>query len=135
MWKASFAMFLDYPLTGVGQEQWQQACYGPYNDLAPVFQYQFTHPHNNIIQQMAQGGILGLISYCMLHAIFLCKLFKMAAENKNNMIQHCGIAGLLIWIGMQATGVFDVNLDKIVIMREYWFIMGVMLSAVRLEQN
>lgn len=36
---------------------------------------------------------------------------------------------------MQATGVFDVNLDKIVIMREYWFIMGVMLSAVRLEQN
>lgn len=129
MWKASWAMFMDYPVTGVGQEQWQQAYYGPYNDFVTPYYY-FTHPHNNIIQQLAQGGLCGVFSYFLLHLFFLYKFLKMKLSNKVGIVQYCGVAGVLIWLGMQVTGIFDVNLDKIAIMREYWFIMGVLLSAV-----
>ena len=129
MWKASWSMFMDYPFTGVGQEQWQQAYYGPYNDFVTPYYY-YTHPHNNIIQQLAQGGLCGVVSYCFLHLFFLYKFFRMKLNHKTRIVQCCGVAGVLIWLGLQVTGVFDVNLDKIVIMREYWFIMGAMLSAV-----
>lgn len=132
MWQASWAMFMDYPLTGVGQEQWQQAYYGPYNDFVTPYYY-FSHPHNNIIQQLAQGGLCGVFSYCFLHLFFAYKLLKMKLSNKNSIVQCCGVVGLLIWLGLQVTGIFDVNLDKIVIMREYWFIMGAMLSAVHYD--
>ena len=132
MWQASWAMFMDYPLTGVGQEQWQQAYYGPYNDFVTPYYY-FSHPHNNIIQQLAQGGLCGVFSYCFLHLFFAYKLLKMKLSKKNSIVQCCGVVGLLIWLGLQVTGIFDVNLDKIVIMREYWFIMGAMLSAVHYD--
>lgn len=132
MWQASWAMFMDYPLTGVGQEQWQQAYYGPYNDFVTPYYY-FSHPHNNIIQQLAQGGLCGVFSYCFLHLFFAYKLLKMKLSKKNSIVQCCGVVGLLMWLGLQVTGIFDVNLDKIVIMREYWFIMGAMLSAVHYD--
>lgn len=132
MWQASWAMFMDYPLTGVGQEQWQQAYYGPYNDFVTPYYY-FSHPHNNIIQQLAQGGLCGVFSYCFLHLFFAYKLLKMKLSKKTSIVQCCGVVGLLIWLGLQVTGIFDVNLDKIVIMREYWFIMGAMLSAVHYD--
>ena len=95
--------------------------------------YYFSHPHNNIIQQLAQGGLCGVFSYCFLHLFFAYKLLKMKLSKKNSIVQCCGVVGLLIWLGLQVTGIFDVNLDKIVIMREYWFIMGAMLSAVHYD--
>ena len=41
--------------------------------------------------------------------------------------------GLLIMIGIQVEGLTDTNLTQVPIMREFWFLMGLLFAAGKME--
>ena len=40
----------------------------------------------------------------------------------------CGMIGMLVFLGIHLEGLTDTNANQVPIMREYWFLMGLLLT-------
>ncbi len=82
-WTASYAMFKDHPLTGVGL-----ANYGHYYQKykLPKAEEEVTSPHNYIVQGFTQLGLLGGLGFMLLPlAIF----YQLASSSRHPLLPSC----------------------------------------------
>ena len=63
MVKASYEMWRDHKLSGVGMASWKENYYGIYHPLDANEGTDFGMPHNMIMNFLACGGIIGLTGY------------------------------------------------------------------------
>ena len=49
-------------------------------------------------------------------------------KEKNIDSVSCGMIGILIFLGLHLEGMTDTNANQVPIMREYWFLMGLLLA-------
>ncbi len=63
MIKASYEMWRDHKLSGVGMASWKENYYGIYHPLDANVGTDFGMPHNMIMNFLACGGIIGLTGY------------------------------------------------------------------------
>lgn len=134
MWQSAFAMFKDYPVHGVGQDQFGYMYNTKY--ISPLakergdedYRKGHGHPHNNFFKFLAEGGVVGITAFLLLHGYFLYRMILLYRKEKNIDSVSCGMIGILIFLGLHLEGMTDTNANQVPIMREYWFLMGLLLA-------
>ncbi|MBR2520478.1 MAG: O-antigen ligase family protein [Selenomonadaceae bacterium] len=133
MWQSALEIFADYPITGVGQKMFAKA----YNEqyISPeaierpeVTEGGHTHPHNNLLNEAAEGGTVGLAAFIGLYAYFFWKFFQQFKHEKN-LAFSAGLTAILILAGLQLEGLTDTNMTQVPIMREFWLLAGTLMAA------
>lgn len=139
MWQSAAQIMADYPIVGIGQHQFGLAYNTKYisplaRERAPEGRPEkgHGHPHSNVMQQAAEGGLVGLFAFFLLHGYFLRLLWQAYRREKGQMDLSYGLIGLLIFVSIQLEGLTDTTLNQADIGREYWFLLGVMLAAGKL---
>lgn len=100
MWKAALALFTTHPLFGVGMNQ-----FGEYLQQlvaagqAPAFIAVYGHPHNEYLEAMVSGGIVGLAYFLLLlgapFVLFVKHLRRLRALDKNTSMPLGGLVTIL----------------------------------------
>jgi len=102
MWRASFYIFKENPVLGVGLGGYQDAArkVSAKNDINSSA-YWFYHPHNQFISELASKGLPGLVIYILLLAAlmryFYCRL-KAAENNETAYFAFMGIQIVVMYI-------------------------------------
>ena len=138
MWQSAVEMFKDYPIHGAGQKMFFELYNHKY--ISPDAKERetpdkpgHTHPHNNFLKAATEGGILGLIAFITLHGYFLYEFYKIYRNEETKLKFSAAMTAFLILVGLLAEGMTDTNMNQVPIMREYWLLAGLMLTARRLE--
>lgn len=114
LWKASWLMFIDHPLLGVGRDQFAQAL----QDLAaqgrihrgPALEYGSSH--NDALYFLATGGLLDFACLLLIYLgpllYFLSVLERPAPDGTQPCPKPVAVAGLLLVLSFIAFGLTDV---------------------------
>lgn len=143
MWRSSVRMWKRYPVFGVGKDNFglmynkkfiskraKERAPDPKNPRSG-----HGHPHNNFLKWLTEGGVVGLLSFILLHGYFALRLFRMHRDAQGSMTLSYGAAGLLMLTGLQLAGLTDTNMNQVPIMRVYWLMMGTLLAADLIRQG
>ena len=142
MWQSAAQIMEDYPLVGIGQRQFGLAYNTQY--ISPLARERAPeghpekghgHPHSNVMQHAAEGGLVGLAAFFLLHGFFCWRLWQAYKREKGRMDLSYGLIGLLIFVSIQLEGLTDTTLNQAAIAREYWFLLGTMLAAGKFREN
>lgn len=77
--------------------------------------------------------MIGIAAFIMLYGFFAYKFWMLYRKEKAMAKLSYGMIGLLIMIGIQAEGLTDTNLTQVPIMREFWFLMGLLFASGKME--
>ena len=138
MWQSSVDIFSDYPVTGIGQDEFAVLYNTIYiSPLAKELPKDpsdprtgHTHPHNNLLKILSEGGILGMVAFLLLHGYMVYRSWQLWREEKRVGEKFpWGLAGILMIMGIHLEGLTDTNITQVSIMREYWLLLGVIFAA------
>lgn len=122
VWQTSIQMFENYPVHGVGQKMFSE-----------LNNFDYASTKNTFLNVAAEGGVLGIFAFTILHGYFLIKFFKLHSESDKKI--SAGLIALITLILLMTAGLFTTNMNQVSIMREYWLIIGLMFAAHRLENR
>ena len=135
MWESAINIFSDYPIHGIGQKMFEKM----YNEqyISPDAKERpdetmsgHTHPHNNFLFALSEGGIIGLVSFIGLYS-YLFRRFFLQYKHEDFMKFSAGLTLLLILTALHLEGLTDTNLNQVKLMREFLVLAGALI-AVRL---
>lgn len=131
MWQSALEMFKDYPVHGVGQDVFGYLYNTKY--ISPLAverapeghpEKGHGHPHNYILKITSEGGIIGLSAFLIFYGYLVYRLWMMYRNEYGKEVIPCGMAGLLLFVGILAEGMTDTNMNQVPIMRAYWLSLG-----------
>ena len=133
MWESAINIFEDYPIHGIGQKMFEKIYNEQYispdaKERPDEFMSGHTHPHNNFLFALSEGGLIGLASFIFLYAYFFRRFF-LQYKRENFMQFSAGLTLLLILIALHLEGLTDTNLNQVKIMREFLVIAGSLIAA------
>lgn len=141
MWESALQIIRDYPLHGIGQDifgyQYNTKYISPLaHERAPEGHPEkgHGHPHNYILKITSEGGIIGLSAFLIFYGYLVYRLWCMYREEYGKEVIPCGMAGLLLFVGILAEGMTDTNMNQVPIMRAYWLSMGIYFAAWKCRQ-
>ena len=135
MWESAINIFSDYPIHGIGQKMFEKM----YNEhyISPDAKERpdetmsgHTHPHNNFLFALSEGGIIGLVAFIGLYS-YLFRRFFLQYKHEDFMKFSAGLTLLLILAALHLEGLTDTNLNQVKLMREFLVLAGALI-AVRL---
>lgn len=99
VWIASFHIFLDHPLFGVGIEQASRLYDSYYQNLGLSKEFIVGHAHNQFLQILAGAGIFGFVAYLgiLINGLFFFGKHAKAEDSKSYQV---GLASLLVIIAL-----------------------------------
>jgi len=108
MWQASWKIFLDHPLMGVGWGHYQeqammQVNQGWRNRSAATFD----HPHSEYFSALAHGGILGFSVLMLLFLTPAWIFIKYIKHGKSVESRRLALAGLVLVVAYMAFGISE----------------------------
>ena len=132
MWESAINIFKDYPIHGIGQNMFEkmynEKYISPYAKERPDEEGSgHSHPHNNFLFALSEGGIIGLVSFTALYAYFFRRFF-IQYRQENFMKFSAGLTLLLILAGLHLEGLTDTNLNQVKLMREFWVLAGALIA-------
>lgn len=135
MWESAIQIFEDYPIHGIGQKMFEKMYnehyISPYAKERPDENMSgHTHPHNNFLFVLSEGGLIGLASFTFLYAYFFRRFF-LQYKSESFMKLSAGLTLLIILLALHLEGLTDTNLNQVKIMREFWVIAGSLMAANR----
>ena len=134
MWESATNIFKDYSIHGIGQRMFTKMYNTQYilpdaKERPSADGKGHDHPHNNFMKFLCEGGLLGAISFLILHGYFCQRLYKLYKKEQSSMRFSAGLTALLIFLGIHFEGLTETNIVLAPIMREYWFWIGTFLIA------
>lgn len=126
MWDSAIKMGLDHPLLGVGNGNYKYYYQNEY--ISPqAKEPDVGHAHSMFFQMFGENGFIGLFAYCgMIGAFFLYGYRRKSAKAK---IILASTMGLVLY------GLTDYTLSAYEAMRVYWFLMGLCIAGIYVENN
>ncbi len=119
MWQSALNMFEDNPIFGVGYGQYKFAYQNKYI-LPEAKERHQEHAHNNILQMLAECGIVGAAAFLFMWGYF--SYFSLRAWLKEKKV-----AGLLffcvVW-GTMLHGLTEFNFETAVTSKMFWYALG-----------
>ncbi|MFK5913300.1 MAG: O-antigen ligase family protein [Woeseiaceae bacterium] len=133
MWQASWSIFLDNPLVGVG--------WGHYQKNAKVLVQKgernrsagnWSHPHNQFISAMVNGGVFALIAIIILFYI-PARIFYKACKSpeKSDDARSMALAGLLLMVGFAIFNMSESFLERSRTVTFFIFYLAVFMAGIR----
>jgi len=121
MIKSAWRIFLDYPIFGVGLDQFHHFYSDTSLYLSPLAKEPgHASPHNNFMTYLAQTGTVGFSAFCSLFFITLKELYKRYKQH----YQEWSLIGFFVVIGFLLGGLTDHTFIMINVLRLVWFIVG-----------
>ena len=139
MWESAIQIFEDYPIHGIGQKMFEkmynEQYISPYAKERPDEEMSgHTHPHNNFLFALSEGGLIGLASFIFLYAYFFRRFF-LQYKRESAMKFSAGLTLFIILLALHLEGLTDTNLNQVKLMREFWVIAGSLMTANRFLGN
>ena len=131
MWQASWEMFTENPLLGVGwghyQEQAQlQVDQGLRNRVAAAFD----HPHSEYFLALASGGVIGIAALMLLFLMPALLFVKYIKQGKTTDIRQLALAGLVLIVAYMAFGISEPMLYRSRSVNFFAFYLAVFMAAI-----
>ena len=130
MYESSINMIKDYPVVGVGLDNFKpvynEIYVNPESRLGPRFNRVTIHPHNNFLMVATEGGFIGFFAYAVLYTALLYLLYKKFKDG--DMKDNLALMGLFVCLGLHLEGLTEMNINNIQPMRELWFLLGIAFS-------
>lgn len=131
MWQSAWHMFYDHPLLGVGVGNYPEQYQTRYI-LPQAIERRQTEAHNTALHILAERGIVGFVAFVYLFGYILATAYR---RYKYGPGQIWGIAIFLVTAGWLFHGLTEYNFKNIMVMRLYWFILGLAHAAWRMEDK
>lgn len=140
MWNASWEMFKDYPITGVGPDEFKYYYNTQYIPETAVEKPQngdwrtgHGSPHNMFFKVLSEGGMIGLTGYLFFNIYLLYRLYR---DGKKSQITHSlAYMGFLVMLAIHLEGLTNANFIQVPCMRECWFFIGIALIGDKVEKG
>ncbi len=130
IYKLSFIMFIDNPITGIGINNFKYLCNNTelYNNLMVNYDCA-SHPHNIYIQWLTEGGVIVFVSF-ILYLFFLMEFILNNKGEKKYKIISLVIMITIFW-PIMSTGSLINNWYGVIM----FFITGMCLCLSRFKNN
>jgi O-antigen ligase len=130
MWLASLRMIRDHPLLGVGLGQVRQSLVAYGCDLG------YAHPHNDLLNVMANAGFLGLAAFMWMWVAFLRMTVRCRSGQWGGKLSPAlGTAGFGLLIAFLVAGLFQCYYTDAEDGMILWYLMGLTMAACRVEEK
>ena len=102
MWDATYRLFLDNQIIGVGGGNWKISIYPYYSEYLPSVFKHWRNPHNDFLGIAAEKGILGLLAFIAMFAMLIYYSIRLIfkSKTKNDILLSgfmlFGLLGFLI---------------------------------------
>lgn len=127
LWESSVAMIQDYPLTGIGLDQFLERYRGTYVKPDAIWDSQLNHPHNLVLDfwlRLGIGGVIwlvGLVGLIMANVQHLMRSLPPQSCDRHIVV---GIAAALA--GSAAHGLVDNSLFVVDLALIFWAFLGIL---------
>ncbi|MCX7771190.1 MAG: O-antigen ligase family protein [Proteobacteria bacterium] len=121
LWKASFEIFLDYPLFGIGYSNFKSVV----KEYLKVPVLTTAHAHNAYIQYLVLHGIIGLL--CLL-TFFYNLLKSLIGYFKKEKLAIVGLSVLLVFL---LQGILENNFYDSEVAMIFWYIIGSVIGIIK----
>lgn len=130
-WKSSIDMFEDYPINGVGLNNWSWYYKNAGYKYAEEGQG-LPHAHSNYMQPLAETGTIGFLGLLYFYGFSLIVPFKrwLKDHDPHNLIFFTAFLG-----GMTLFGVFQPTYRLSSVLRTLWFILALMIQLKACESR
>lgn len=132
IWSSAFNMFVDHPIMGVGLGQYHISYTNKY--VSPLaINPTLSHAHNNIMQMLAENGLLGCIGFITMFGYFIVNNVKIWMKTNNPY----ALAIFTATIAYMLQGLTEYNFgNNSVILKSYWLFLGtnIILSSFWMEK-
>ena len=128
MWKVSLDMFGENPILGVGPGNYTLSS-GPYRMKYKVIGK--SHPHNNLLSQLTEKGMLGLGVYLWLWVVFYKETWKAWKKAQSEKIRAVLVGGMGALAAFHVGGMFEGNFGDSEVAMMMWLIVGFSLWAIQ----
>lgn len=135
LWQSTWSMLSDYPITGLGLDQFLYAYRDVYIRPDAIFDPDLSHPHNLFLDFWVRLGILGLCWIIALISIVVRDLtwWLHTHTTRSRMEQIIGMGTFAIWGTLLAHGLIDNSYFVIDLAYSMLFLLFV-LAALRRNQ-
>lgn len=123
LWKSSINMFVDNPLFGIGQDNFNKVYLHGYISEYAKEPY-LNSPHNIFLYFFVERGIFAGISFLLMF-IFQVLTFLKNIFNVENKINIWAMAGCVSVLGMGIHGLVDTQIQMRAYFLMYWFLFGI----------
>jgi O-antigen ligase len=128
LWESSLAMIEDFPITGVGLDQFLERYRGTYVKPDAIWDSQLNHPHNLILDvwlRLGVGGVIWLASIAIAIGLLSRRLLHMtlAPAERALVIGALGALSALVGHGMVDNSLFVVDLALI-----FWLLIALLVQ-------
>ncbi len=127
IWRSTVKMIRDYPITGVGP-----GCYSMVQE-----DYRLTerekkasscHAHNNLLQEIASNGIIGILSYLLLwYVIFKVGITSLRTSEEQDYKNSLLLGIIASLAGFHIAGMFEYNWGDSEVALLMWLVVGIMM--------
>lgn len=121
-WEVAWDTFKENPFFGIGYEQFTYV-------LRPLFEQRIVslpaHAHNLYMQELAEGGLVGLILIIFMVVYFSRKYYLLfMVENENPLLKAMYVGLLGCFINLALAGIFEYNFGAAMVWIQLTFLMG-----------
>lgn len=132
-WEVAWDTFKENPFFGVGYEQFTYI-------LRPLYEQKLislpAHAHNLYLQELAEGGLVGLLLIIYMVVYFSRKYFRLFREEESSTLLKGMYVGLLgCFINLALAGIFEYNFGAAMVWIQLTFLMGLTEALCKWNAN
>lgn len=129
IWTSAAHMFEDHPMLGIGFAGFKAAYQGQYM-LPEAKERELGHAHSNVMQMLAECGVIGLAA--LLFWWWTCLSYGFRTWTTRRCLAGLLLAAVLLGLILQ--GLTEYNMGNSAVMKLHWLLMGLCLQWMRLEK-
>ncbi len=127
IWRCTIRMIKDYPIVGVGP-----GCYSSVQEDYRLNEREKEmtryHAHNNLLQEIADNGIIGILSYLWLwYIVFKAGITSLRISRMQNYQRSVLLGTIAGLVGFHIDGIFESNWGTSVVALLMWLVVGIMM--------
>lgn len=122
MWETGWRIFLDHPLTGIGDNNIMDY-YATYRDN--LSDWEHSHLHSNIFMVLVTTGIFGFLSFIGLFLTIFIKQIKYYKQVTNETDRALILGSILMFIAFNISGIFEWSFGDHEVITVFFFLVSV----------
>ena len=132
LWKTSVNIFKDYPVTGVGEDNFDY-----YFERYKVDGFYDTtvHPHNDYLNVLVSSGFPGLIAFLSLWVLTIKEGFRASKLASDDRMRALALGSMLTILGFLIGGFFQNYYGTFANCLEWWFMAGLVFTSAKLGEQ
>lgn len=130
MWQSAWNMFKDHPILGVGLGQYKENYQQKY--ISPeAKEPQLSHAHNNLLQMLAENGIVGFVGFAIMFGYIIFKNLIDWFRTKN--IYALMLVSATVCLLLQ--GFTEYNVGNSAVIKIYCLVLGTCVLLSELQKD